>query len=109
MTGGLANLSINSKEHRGFLGTAKGEAIQAVISWIIKLTSSSRKSSLIATGICAKLPGDTGDTGDTISIRLTQGGRNTLTSREYHHTGGILTTPNILPVGRKDKSRGVGL
>lgn len=102
-------MSINSKERRGFLGTAKGEAIWTVSSWVIRPTSSSRKSSLIETGICAKLPGDTGGTGDTVSISLTRGGGNALTSRGHHHTGGILTIPNILLVGRKDKARGAGL
>lgn len=98
-------MSINSKERRGFLGTVKGEAIQTVSSWIIKSASSSRKSSLIAAGICAKLPGDIGD---TVIIRLTREGGNALTSRERHHTGGILTIPNIL-VSRKDRTRGAGL
>lgn len=109
MTGGLANLSIKSQECRGFLGTAKGEAIQTVSSWIIKPASSSRKSSLIATGICAKLRfySELGEklAGDAVGIRLTRRGGNALTSREHHHTGGVLTIPNILLVGTKDKAR----
>lgn len=40
-------------------------------------------------------------TGDTVNTRLTRGGGNALRSREHHHTGGILTIPNILLVGRR--------
>lgn len=43
--------------------------------------------------------------GDAVGIRLTRRGGNALTSREHHHTGGVLTIPNILLVGTKDKAR----
>lgn len=54
----LANSSVNFHGNlRGFLGTAKGEAVGTVTSQVVKPTIivAHTKSRLVATGICAKL------------------------------------------------------